>query len=64
MNTKELFVLRGALSLLEECAAYFAERADADGDQDGYHANTEMSMQMRCDAAVALLAKAVEAGDE
>ncbi len=40
---------------LTQACEYFDDRADADGDSEGFHPNKEMQLQMLCEAALEVL---------
>jgi len=40
---------------LAQAAEYFDNRADADGDSEGFHPNEEMKLQMLCESALEVL---------
>lgn len=59
MNTEQM--MRAAL---QECEAYFCDRADADCDQDGFIPNKEMSLLVEIRAALAADARLAASDQE
>ena len=50
--------LRGVLDTLRQCEEYFENRADADGDSQGFRPNKEMSLLVEVRATIAMAERA------